>query len=355
MSRRRGPRRGGYGNAIGPPLYFRHASSLEHDTGAHPERAQRITALEAALEERAWLGYEVREAPPAEKEQLERVHPRKHIERVRARSAEGVPFDLDTPVSPGSWEAALHSAGAACAMTEALLRREAPTGFCGTRPPGHHAEASRAMGFCLFSNVAVAARHALDALGAERVMVLDWDVHHGNGTHAIFHSAPEVLFASIHQWPFYPGTGALEDAGSGPGEGYTINLPVPAGSAEDEWLSLVEHVVLPATRAYRPDLVLVSAGFDAHRDDPLAECRLEAVSFSHMARHVRALAEELGVPVGAVLEGGYDLDALTASALATMEALAQGGEPRWVRAGGLVAQAVEQVSRHWPDVGAAAA
>jgi acetoin utilization deacetylase AcuC-like enzyme len=203
------------------------------------------------------------------------------------------------------------------------------------------------MGFCLFSTVAVAARHALDALGADRVMVLDFDVHHGNGTNAIFRSAPEVLFASIHQWPFYPGSGALSDAGSGAGEGYSLNLPVPAGAGEDEWLGYVEHIVLPVAREYRPDLVLVSAGFDAHRDDPLAGCRLESVSFSHMARHARSLADDLGVPVGAVLEGGYDLGALTSSAMATMEALACGGEARSVEPGPLVAAAAEQIGRHW--------
>ena len=276
------------------------------------------------------------------------MHPRAHVDAVRDHCAAGVPFDMDTPVSPGSWEAALRAAGAACALAEALLSGEAPTGFCGLRPPGHHAETGRAMGFCLFANAAIGARHALTKLGAERVLILDWDVHHGNGTHEIFHSAPEVLFVSIHQWPFYPGTGALEDAGSGAGEGFTMNLPVPAGSGEDEWLSLVEHVVVPVARAYRPDLLLVSAGFDAHRDDPLADCRLEAVSFTHMARHVRALADELGVPAGALLEGGYDLDSMSASALATMEALAQGGEPRSVEASPLCDAARSVAARHWP-------
>ena len=246
---------------------------------------------------------------------------------------------------------ALHAVGGAVALVDALLDGEAPTGFSALRPPGHHAEADRAMGFCLFASISVAARHAIGARGAERVLILDWDVHHGNGTHAIFHSSPEVLFASIHQWPFYPGTGALGDAGSGEGEGYAINLPVPRGSGEDEWLALIEHVVVPAARAYRPDLILVSAGFDAHRDDPLAECNLEAVSFAHMALHVRSLADELGVPAGAVLEGGYDLGALTASAAATMEALSSGGAPRTVEPGPLVTAVAEQVGRYWPEVG----
>jgi len=345
--RGRGPRVAGYRNAIAAPLYLRHSASLEHDTGPHPERSDRIRALEAALADHDWLGYQVREAPAATEQQLLRVHPSKHIERVREHCASATPFDMDTPASPGSWEATLRAVGAACALAEALLKGEAPTGFCGVRPPGHHAEAERAMGFCLFSTVAVAARHALDALGADRVMVLDFDVHHGNGTNAIFRSAPEVLFASIHQWPFYPGSGALSDAGSGAGEGYSLNLPVPAGAGEDEWLGYVEHIVLPVAREYRPDLVLVSAGFDAHRDDPLAGCRLESVSFSHMARHARSLADDLGVPVGAVLEGGYDLGALTSSAMATMEALACGGEARSVEPGPLVAAAAEQIGRHW--------
>ncbi len=308
--------------------------------------------IEALLDERDWLGYEPREAPRATDEQLLRVHPQWHIDSVREHCERGAPFDLDTPTSPGSWEAALRSAGAACAMAEALMTGEAPTGFCGLRPPGHHAEADRAMGFCLFSNVAAAARHAIDSLGAERVLVLDWDVHHGNGTHAIFHSSPEVLFASIHQWPFYPGTGALTDAGSGAGEGFTLNLPVPAGAGEDEFLGLVQHVVCPAAREFRPDLILISAGFDAHREDPLAECLLETASFAQMAAEVGTLAAELEAPVGAVLEGGYDTGALAESVAATMEVLAVGGEARRVEPGPLVTVAAEQASRWWSGVSA---
>ena len=341
-----------YGNAIAAPLYFRHAASFDHDTGAHPERPERIRRIEALLGERDWLGYDVREAPAAAEAQLEAVHPAAHVEAVRDHCEAGRPFDLDTPTSPGSWEAALRAAGAACALADALLAGEAPTGFCGLRPPGHHAEADRAMGFCLFSNVAVAARHAIGSLGAKRVLVLDWDVHHGNGTHAIFHGSPEVLFASIHQWPFYPGTGAAGDVGSGAGEGFTLNLPVPAGAGEDEFLGMVEHVVCPAARDFRPDLILISAGFDAHRDDPLADCTLATSSFAQMAARMGTLADGLEVPVGAVLEGGYDTDALAESVAATMNVLATGGEPRSVEPVPLVRAAAESAARWWPSVSA---
>jgi acetoin utilization deacetylase AcuC-like enzyme len=341
--------RGGYGIAIPAPLYFRHESSLEHETGPHPEGPGRIPAIERELESRGWLGYERREAPEVDLDVLRAVHPQSHIDRVREMSERGGgSFDPDTVASPGSYNAALRAAGGAVALTEALVRGDASAGFSGMRPPGHHAEASQAMGFCLFANVAVAARHALDSLGLSRVFVLDWDVHHGNGTNAIFHSSPEVLFCSIHQWPLYPGTGPLEDVGSGAGEGYSLNLPVPPGSGEDEWLPLVEHVALQAARQFEPELVLVSAGFDAHRADPLANCMLEASSFAQLALLVRRLSDQLGAPVGAALEGGYDLGALAASVAASLEALAQGGEPRPVDGGGpLVERARAQLGRYW--------
>ncbi len=334
--------------ALSPPLYFRHPASLEHDTGAHPEGPGRIPAIEAELERHGWLGYERREAPEVVSAVLEAVHPPEYVASVRAMSERGGgAFDADTWASPGSYGAALRGAGAACAMVEALLAGEAHVGFCGTRPPGHHAETATAMGFCLFNNVAVAARHALDSLGLARVLVLDWDVHHGNGTNHIFHARRDVLFASLHQRPLYPGTGPLDDVGSGEGVGYSLNLPVPPGSGEADWLSLVEHVVLPVGRAFQPELILVSAGFDAHRADPLGQCLLEADSFRQMALHVAALAGELGVPAGAVLEGGYDLEALAASVRVTLAALAEGGAPRPVEAGPLARAAAAVVGQHW--------
>ncbi|HKH64126.1 MAG TPA: histone deacetylase [Solirubrobacterales bacterium] len=310
-------------------LYFSHPACLEHDPGqglpGHPERPERLRAIEGALAARDWLGWERREAPAASEEELQLVHPAEHVARIRelCRSGGGA-IDLDTVAGEASWEAALRSAGAACAMTRALLAGEAQVGFAAGRPPGHHAEPSRAMGFCLFDNIAVAAALAIAELGVERVFILDWDVHHGNGTAEIFRERDDVLFASIHQGGIFPGTGAREDTGTGPGEGYTINLPVPGGSEEGLWISLLEEEVLPAASRFEPQLVLVSAGFDAHRDDPLAECRLDAGSFGRMGEIVLAAAADWGAPVGAVLEGGYALDALAESVVATMSAL--GGE-----------------------------
>jgi acetoin utilization deacetylase AcuC-like enzyme len=312
-------------------LYFSHPASHEHDPQqglpGHPERPQRLQAIEAALDGRDWLGWERCEAPPASEEELLAVHPREHVEGIRSlcRSGGGA-IDADTFAGAGSYEAALRAAGGACAMTRALLGGEARVGFSAGRPPGHHAEPARAMGFCLFDNVAVAAALAIAELGLERVFILDWDVHHGNGTAEIFRRRDDVLFASIHQGGIFPGTGAREDTGSGPGEGCTINLPVAAGSGEDVWLSLLEREVLPAAERFEPELVLISAGFDAHRDDPLAQCELEASSFGRLAATVRDAAAGWNVPVGAVLEGGYDLQALADSTVATMAALG-GGEP----------------------------
>jgi acetoin utilization deacetylase AcuC-like enzyme len=342
--------RGDYRTGIAAPLYFRHESSLRHDTGPHPEGPGRIPAIEGELERRDWLGYERRQAPEVATKQLYAVHPATYVDEVRFMSERGGgSFDPDTVASPDTYEAALHAAGGACAMVEALVGGETGVAFSGLRPPGHHAEPRVAMGFCFFNNVAVAARHALDSLGLERVFILDWDVHHGNGTNDIFHASREVLFASIHQWPLYPGTGPLEDVGEGDGEGYSINLPVPGGSGEDVWLALVEHVVVPAARAFEPELVLVSAGFDAHRRDPLAGCLLETSSYAELARHVSALAAAVDAPIGVMLEGGYDLQALSGSVVATLEALSADGStaPRSVERTPLVDAAASTLGLYW--------
>jgi acetoin utilization deacetylase AcuC-like enzyme len=306
-------------------LYFSHPACLAHDPepvmAGHPERPRRLIAIERALEARDWLGWERREAPAAGEAELELVHSAAHVRGIR-RFCErgGGAIDPDTYAVEASWEAARRAAGGACAMVRALLGGEDEVGFCATRPAGHHAERERAMGFCLFDGVAVAAELAVRELGLERVLIVDWDVHHGNGTAEIFRHRADVLVANIHQGGIFPGTGRREDVGSGRGEGYTLNLPVPAGSGEEAWLSLLEGEVIPAGAAFEPQLVLVSAGFDAHRADPLANCMLEAESFAKMAVLVRGLAAELGVPLGAVLEGGYDVDALAESVVATLGA-----------------------------------
>jgi acetoin utilization deacetylase AcuC-like enzyme len=210
------------------------------------------------------------------------------------------------------------------------------------------------MGFCLFNNVAVAARRALDRWDAGRVLILDWDVHHGNGTNDIFHADPRVLFVSIHESPLYPGTGPSSDIGSGPGEGYTVNLPVPGGTGDPAWCSLVEHVAVPLGLEYHPDLVLVSAGYDAHVRDPLGGCQVTREGFAQMTASVRALADDLDVPVGIVLEGGYDLQALAESVVATQQVAGGEAPPAHppVALHPLAAEAAGRLADRWPLVGA---
>jgi acetoin utilization deacetylase AcuC-like enzyme len=334
-------------------LYFSHPASLAHDPRAHmpghPDTPERLVAIERTLELVDWLGWERREAPAAAERELELIHSPRHIEAIRELCLSGGgPIDADTFVGEASYLAALHAAGGACAMVRSLLEGGERLGFCALRPSGHHAERDRAMGFCLFNNVAIAAELAIRELGAERVFVFDWDVHHGNGTAEAFRRRADVLFVSIHQAGIFPGTGASGDFGSGEGEGYTVNLPVPGGSGEELWLSLVEHIVIPVAEAFAPDLILVSAGFDAHRDDPLAGCNLEAESFAQMACHVRDLASRVGAPLGVVLEGGYEPLALAASVGATLAAL--GGEGEAVSAAPeamLTSRAAAGVARHW--------
>jgi acetoin utilization deacetylase AcuC-like enzyme len=334
-------------------VFLEHPSSLEHETGPHPEQPARIIAIERELERRGWLGFERMSSPRVDRSTLTRVHPESYVAAIeRFCEAGGGNVDLDTVASRGSFAAALHSAGGAVRIVELLLGGEASVGFSCHRPPGHHATVSRAMGFCLFNNVAVATTHALERLGLSRVMIVDWDVHHGNGTSDIFHSSDRVLFVSIHQSPLYPGTGAAADVGSGPGEGYTVNLPVPPGTGDDGYGSLVEHVAVPLAREFAPELLLVSAGYDAHGEDPLAGCQVTEAGFAGMTRSLRAVAAELDVPLGAVLEGGYALDALARSVAATLEVL---GAPAAARADAdgiapVAAAARGRLTQWWPSL-----
>jgi acetoin utilization deacetylase AcuC-like enzyme len=311
-----------YRTSMRPGVFISHPASLGHDTGSHPERAARITAIEEHLERLGWLGYERREAPRVERELLEQVHLREYVLGVEAYCARGGgALDADTIVGPDSWEAALRSAGGAVALVDELIGGGAQTGFSAGRPPGHHAEAGRAMGFCLFNNIALAATHALRRHELERVLILDWDVHHGNGTNNLFHQSAEVLYVSIHQAGLFPGTGASDDRGSGAGTGFTLNLPVPLGSGDEVFCGLVQERVLPLAQSYEPQLVLISAGYDAHAEDPLADCRMSELGYATMTASLRQVCDELDAPLGAVLEGGYALGALARSVAATLAEL----------------------------------
>ena len=336
-----------------PGLLFGHPSSREHDPreqlAGHPDSPERIIAIDAALSAAADLGWERRLAPAALRSELEEVHDPALLDRIEQLcAAGGGQIEVDTFVGEASYRAALHAGGGAIAMVRAFAAGDARLGFALLRPSGHHAERARAMGFCLINNVAVAAQIATAQLGYRRVLIVDWDVHHGNGTAEIFRRRSDVLFASIHDGGAYPGTGALADAGSGEGTGYTINLPVGAGTDGSVWLSLLEHIVIPAASAFAPDLVLISAGFDAHHADPIGSCRLEVGDFAQLACHIRDLAAAVGAPVGAVLEGGYNPPALAACVIATMRALAGEGTARQIAPDPIYTpRAASHVGHHW--------
>jgi acetoin utilization deacetylase AcuC-like enzyme len=336
-----------------PNLYFSDSACLEHDPREQMpwalETPERLRAVESHLESLGWLGWQRRAATAASEAEIKLIHSAQHLESVREVAvAGGGAADAETWIGESSYRAALHAAGGACAMTRALLTGEGRRGFCGVRPPGHHAEREQAMGFCLFNNVAIAAELAICELGANRVFILDWDVHHGNGTAEAFRYRNDVLYASIHEAGSFPGTGPSEDAGSGAGEGFTINLPVPPGSDGELWLSLLEHVVIPAADQFDPDLILISAGYDAHIADPLANCRLQTATFAEMARQARDLADSARAPVGAVLEGGYEPEVLADCVSQTLAALG-GEEPAsWAAPDALLtSRAAARVGHFW--------
>ncbi|HEX5454193.1 MAG TPA: histone deacetylase family protein [Stellaceae bacterium] len=305
-------------------LLYTHPACLGHDPGPHhPESPARLRAVLAALEAPEFAALDRREAPAAALDDIARVHPRRFVERLLAAvpQAGHAAIDADTVLSPGSGEAALRAAGAVIAAVDAVVAGETETAFCAVRPPGHHAEPARAMGFCLFNNVAIGALRARQVHGLARVAVVDFDVHHGNGTQAAFYDDPSLFYASTHQSPLYPGTGAAQEKGVG----NIVNVPLRPLSGSREFRLGFEREILPALAAFRPELVLISAGFDAHKSDPLAQLMLDEDDYTWATRQLVAVARQhAGGRVVSTLEGGYDLAALGASAAAHVRVLMSG-------------------------------
>jgi len=303
-------------------VLFTHPACLDHDTGSgHPERPDRLRAVLAALESDEFKTLRRETAPLAEDMHFLLAHSVRHVDGVHQRipSSGLAAIDPDTVVSSGSWEAARRAAGAVVAAVDLVMSRQAHNAFCAVRPPGHHAERTGAMGFCLFNNIAIGALHARGVHEVKRLAVVDFDVHHGNGTQDIFENDPNILFASTHQLGAYPGTGAAAEHGIA---NNVLNIPLPPGTGSDAWRAAMSGSLLPALRNFAPDLIMISAGFDAHAADPLAQMRLSTEDFGWGTEQICAVAEEVcGGKVVSTLEGGYDLDALAASAAAHVRAL----------------------------------
>jgi acetoin utilization deacetylase AcuC-like enzyme len=293
------------------PLVVHDARFQEHrPPEGHAESPARLQAVEAALPGRGERCLSI-EPRPATDEEIAAIHAPAYLRAIDAQAGRSVQLDADTYLSARSVEVARLAAGGTIDLALRIARGEATSGFALVRPPGHHAEHSRAMGFCLFNHVALAARALQREAGLERIAIVDWDVHHGNGTQHLFESDRDVLYLSTHQFPFYPGTGSLAERGRGAGEGATVNLPLPAGCGDAEYLPVFESVVVPCLLDFAPQMILVSAGFDAHLRDPLAQMRVSTDGYRQIVRAIRAVAEErCGGRLLLALEGGYDTDAL---------------------------------------------
>src|SRR4051794_13744980 len=308
-----------------PTLLLGHPAALAHQVPmGHPERPDRIRAVERALEDECFSGLIREQALRAEPETIALTHPEPYIQAIIAAAPrEGfVQIDADTSMSPGTLEAALRAVGAAAQAVDEVMAGKVRNAFSAMRPPGHHAERAQAMGFCFFNNVAIAARHAQKAHGAERIAIVDWDAHHGNGTQDVFWSDASVLFCSTHQMPLYPGTGAASERGE---HDTMVNVPLRAGDGGEAFREALEIAVLPRVEAFGPDLILVSAGFDAHWRDPLADLQLTEADFAWATKQLMNIADHrCGGRIVSLLEGGYDLDGLARSAAAHVKALIQG-------------------------------
>jgi len=311
---------------------------------SHVEIPERFPAALAGVEaaKKAGVSVEQRPCEPAPAGALNAVHHAAYLDELERLSANGGGYlDADTALGTSSWEVALMTAGAAVGAVESAL--SGTPAFAVARPPGHHAGRAKAMGFCLLNNAAIAAKYAR-SLGVRRVSILDWDVHHGNGTQDIFYESEEVLYLSAHRSPFYPGTGAASEVGEGPGRDFTVNVSLPRASGEDVYAAAFAGVFAPILREFRPELIIVSAGYDAHADDPLGGMRLEASSFGRLAAELASLADEVEAPpLALILEGGYDLRALTASVAATIEGVESEEASGWKYSGGV--RAVDESRR----------
>jgi acetoin utilization deacetylase AcuC-like enzyme len=300
------------------PLFF------EHGIPGHPESPARLESIVAELSRAGlWERLTLVTPHPVDLELLSRVHDRAYINQVAAISRRGGGYlDSDTYLVTATYDAALLAAGGTADLTRAVLRGDVDNGIALVRPPGHHAVRSRGMGFCIFNNIAVAAQAALDEFDLQRVLIFDWDVHHGNGTNDIFYDSPNVLFMSTHQYPHYPGTGDWREAGEGAGAGYTVNIPLPAGVGDEGFARLFREVGTPGAERFGPELILVSAGYDAHWRDPLAGLHLSLGGYWQLAKGLVDLAERLcGGKIVVVLEGGYDLKVLSLGVADTCRAL----------------------------------
>lgn len=307
-----------------PTLLIHHPAFLDHLTPeGHPERPDRLRAIDRALEAERFASLCREEAPRAKPERAALAHPESYVERILSAAPQSglIRLDADTTMSPGSLEAALRGVGGACLAVDEVMAGQARNAFCAMRPPGHHAESVRAMGFCLFNNAAIAAEHARRQHGAERVAVVDFDVHHGNGTQEIFWNEPDLFYASTHQMPLYPGTGAARETGVG----NIVNAPLAPGDGGAEFRAAFEARILPALRRFSPDFLVISAGFDAHHRDPLANLNLTEADFAWVTRELLAVADECcDSRVVSILEGGYDLVGLALSVAAHVDVLMHG-------------------------------
>jgi len=303
-----------------------HPAYLDHDMGAgHPESPNRLRAIMQRLQQSGTAAQLTKIEPrKAEEEWITQVHSPNYVAALnhQAPTSGRVSLDPDTSMSPGSLNAAYLAAGGALAAVDAIMNKQVVHVFCAVRPPGHHAETSRAMGFCLFNNVAIAARYIQKKYGLKRVLIVDWDVHHGNGTQHSFEDDPSILFFSTHQYPHYPGTGRATERGKGAGEGFTINIPMEAGEGDDEYHAIFLKALVPAADDFKPDFVLISAGFDAHKDDPLASMGLTEAGYADLTNIVAGIAKHHAQGrILSSLEGGYNLTALAASVDSHIKAL----------------------------------